>query len=384
MPGARRALGEMLAAARRGAGGGRRPLSVEQVAERAGVGASWIGWLEAGRNIGLSPAVLGWVADALALRGGPRRRAFDLAGIEEVPELPAFIEPLRPTVRRLIEGAGPYPAYAFGRRGDILAANEATEAVYRCHLVPPLRRNMYLFIFAQPEIRKIIANWDDQARRLVAHLRAEIDRAPQDQVLADLRRYLEAESPDFRALWQARLGVPAPIKVFLHPRVGRLVFEVESVAIESEPGIRARFYVPRARDGTRGRVAQLLRLCRLDASNGRRRAHQEVVRLVKDHVNACYARDIPLDELAALAGMDKFRLLRVFSAEVGFPPHAYQLLVRVNHARRLLSAGDNAAKVAVQVGFSDQSHLIRQFRRVEGMTPAAYLRGQRAWPSGRS
>src|SRR5262249_10825525 len=82
----------------------------------------------------------------------------------------------------------------------------------------------------QPEIRKIIANWDDQARRLVAHLRAEIDRAPQDQVLADLRRYLEAESPDFRALWQAKLGVPAPIKVFLHPRVGRLVFEVESGA----------------------------------------------------------------------------------------------------------------------------------------------------------
>src|SRR5262249_3822810 len=88
-------------------------------------------------------------------------------------------------------------------------------------------------------------------------------------------------------------------------------------------------------------------------------------------------RDIPLDELAALAAMDKFRLLRAFSAEVGFPPHAYQLLVRIYHARRLLSAGESAAKVAVQVGFSDQSHLIRQFRRVEGMTPAAYLRGQR-------
>ena len=129
------------------------------------------------------------------------------------------------------------------------------------------------------------------------------------------------------------------------------------------------------RSGSRGggRLAQLLRLYRLDVSTGRRHAHQEVVRLVQDHINGCYARDIPLDELAALAAVDKFRLLRAFSAEVGFPPHAYQLLVRVHHARRLLSAGESAA----QVGFSDQSHLIRQFRRVEGMTPAAYLRGQR-------
>ena len=377
MPGARRALGEMLAAARRGAGG-RRPLSVEQVAERAGVGASWVQWLEAGRNIGLSPVALAWVADALALRGAPRRRVFELAGIEEAPELPAMIEPLRPSVRRLIESAGPYPAYALGRRGDILAANEATEAVYRCHLVPPLRRNTYLFIFTQPEIRKLIVNWDDQARRLVVALRTAIASAPQDQALADLRRHLEAESPDFRALWRAKPAVAAATKVFLHPRVGRLVFDVEGVAIESEPEIRARFYVPRPRDGTRGRFAKLLRLYRLDARNDQRRAHQEAVGKVRDHLNACYARDVPLDELAALAGMDKFRLLRVFSAEVGFPPHAYQLLVRVHHARRLLSAGDSAAQVAVAVGFSDQSHLIRQFRRFEGMTPAAYLRRQRA------
>ena len=186
------------------------------------------------------------------------------------------------------------------------------------------------------------------------------------------------ESPDFRALWRAKPAVAAATKVFLHPRVGRLVFDVEGVAIESEPEIRARFYVPRPRDGTRGRFAKLLRLYRLDARNDQRRAHQEAVGKVRDHLNACYARDVPLDELAALAGMDKFRLLRVFSAEVGFPPHAYQLLVRVHHARRLLSAGDSAAQVAVAVGFSDQSHLIRQFRRFEGMTPAAYLRRQRA------
>ena len=73
VPGARRALGAMLAAARRSARAGRgaRP---GEVAERAGVGESWYRWLEEGRNIGLSPAALGWVADALALRGATRQR----------------------------------------------------------------------------------------------------------------------------------------------------------------------------------------------------------------------------------------------------------------------------------------------------------------------
>jgi AraC-like DNA-binding protein len=363
----------MLAAARRSAGR-RRGLDAADVAERAGVGKIWYHWLEEGRNIGLSPIALGWVADALALRGVARRRLFELAGIEEGDELPAMVEPVRPSVRTLIEASGPYPAYVYGRRGDILAWNDATEAVYRCHLVPPPRRNTYLFIFTQPEVRKLIVNWQDQAYRLVLELRATIAGAPHDPALAKLRRLLEAESPDFRALWRARLVVPPPVKVFLHPRVGRLIFDVESLTLDGDPGMRARFYLPRSRDGTRGRIAQLLALHRRDAGNGRHRALRETVRKVKDHIDACYAREIPLDELAELAGVDKYRLLRAFGSEVGFPPHAYQMLVRVFQARRLLSRGDSAAQVALAVGFTDQSHLIRQFRRVEGMTPAAYLR----------
>jgi AraC-like DNA-binding protein len=51
----------------------------------------------------------------------------------------------------------------------------------------------------------------------------------------------------------------------------------------------------------------------------------------------------------------------------------YQALVRVFHARQLLGAGHGAAQVALAVRFTDQSHLIRQFRRVEGMIPAAFV-----------
>jgi AraC-like DNA-binding protein len=89
-------------------------------------------------------------------------------------------------------------------------------------------------------------------------------------------------------------------------------------------------------------------------------------------------RNVGLDELAAVAGVGRFSLLRWFVAEVGVPPHAYQLLSRVDRARRLLALGQPAAAVAAAVGFGDQSHLIRQFRRIEGITPAEYVRRTRA------
>src|SRR5262249_56023334 len=122
------------------------------------------------------------------------------------------------------------------------------------------------------------------------------------------------EGTAWRARGGGKPGAPPPVKVFLHPRVGRLVFDVESLSIEGEPRTRGRFYLPRSRDGTRGRLAQLLDLHRRDSRNGRQRVLRETVRKVKEHIDRAYARAIPLDELAALADMDKFRLLRAFSS----------------------------------------------------------------------
>lgn len=81
-----------------------------------------------------------------------------------------------------------------------------------------------------------------------------------------------------------------------------------------------------------------------------------------------------LDELAALAGTSRFALLRAFRARYGLPPHAYLNQLRVRRARALLDDGVPAATVAVAVGFTDQSHLSRHFRRLVGVTPGRYQR----------
>jgi AraC-like DNA-binding protein len=81
-----------------------------------------------------------------------------------------------------------------------------------------------------------------------------------------------------------------------------------------------------------------------------------------------------LGELADLVGTSRFALLRAFRARYGLPPHAYLNQLRVRHARVLLDEGVPAAAVAVAVGFADQSHLSRHFRRLVGLTPGRYQR----------
>jgi AraC-like DNA-binding protein len=85
-------------------------------------------------------------------------------------------------------------------------------------------------------------------------------------------------------------------------------------------------------------------------------------------------RNISLDELATVAGIGKFRLIRLFRERTGLPPHALQIAHRVRHARRLLEAGETIAATAAATGFADQSHLHRHFRRSLGVTPAEYQR----------
>jgi AraC-like DNA-binding protein len=81
-----------------------------------------------------------------------------------------------------------------------------------------------------------------------------------------------------------------------------------------------------------------------------------------------------LAELAAEVGTGQFSLLRAFRARHGLPPHAYLNQLRVRRACALLDLGTPVARAAVEVGFTDQSHLARHFRRIVGVAPGQYRR----------
>ncbi|MGW3728861.1 AraC family transcriptional regulator [Streptomyces sp. F001] len=79
-----------------------------------------------------------------------------------------------------------------------------------------------------------------------------------------------------------------------------------------------------------------------------------------------------LTDLAAELGLSRYQLLRAFRTTMGIPPYAWLAQYRVHRARRLLESGLRPAEVAGLVGFADQAHLTRWFRRVLAVTPAAY------------
>jgi AraC-like DNA-binding protein len=84
--------------------------------------------------------------------------------------------------------------------------------------------------------------------------------------------------------------------------------------------------------------------------------------------------NIDLETLAKRAGLSRFEALRAFKKRYGLPPHAYQLCLRIERARRLLVQGVPAADVALRCGFADQSHFNRHFKRLNGITPMQYAR----------
>lgn len=94
----------------------------------------------------------------------------------------------------------------------------------------------------------------------------------------------------------------------------------------------------------------------------------------RDYLHAHMEQDLGLDELAWASGVDRFRLSRAFKAAFGIAPHAYLVQLRLARARQLPASGQPPARVAMTLGFADQSHMGRWFRRAYGLTPAHYRR----------
>ncbi len=92
----------------------------------------------------------------------------------------------------------------------------------------------------------------------------------------------------------------------------------------------------------------------------------------RDVLDADLTGPVTLAGLSGAVGASPTHLVRTFTRQFGLPPHAYVVARRVEAARRLLLAGLPPADVAATVGFHDQSHLTRQFRRHVGTTPGRF------------
>lgn len=97
---------------------------------------------------------------------------------------------------------------------------------------------------------------------------------------------------------------------------------------------------------------------------------------VTEYIQAHLHREVRLVELAAIANLSPYHFLRLFKQSTGLTPHQYLLQRRIDQAQWLLQhSALSIAAVAVAVGFCDQSHFSRYFKRQVGATPSQVRQG---------
>jgi AraC family transcriptional regulator len=97
------------------------------------------------------------------------------------------------------------------------------------------------------------------------------------------------------------------------------------------------------------------------------------IRLVIDYMHDNVGQDVTLDDLAAVAHVSKYHLVRAFKARTGFPPHAYLQRIRLRRAsNRLLQTNVPVAQIASESGYRSTSQFAAAFRRHYGQSPGRY------------
>jgi AraC-like DNA-binding protein len=126
-----------------------------------------------------------------------------------------------------------------------------------------------------------------------------------------------------------------------------------------------------ARRSISGSAARSIEADGLATGHGVRGAGVERARA---YLYAHPTRPATLGQLAHMAGLSKYHFLRVFAYTFGMSPHALQMRLRLELARRYIEEGRPLVFIAYDTGFADQSHLTRRFKSRFGVTPGRYRR----------
>jgi transcriptional regulator with XRE-family HTH domain len=203
----------------------------EEVAQLAGVSADYYMRLEQGRNPHVSDQVLDAIARALRLTETERAHLYALARPNHrQPASPHA--PVRRSLQAVLDGMGSNPAIIVDYTTTILAANALAQTVFS--IGPGGRgRDRARNFFLEPAARDFFPRWEEDAVSLVAELRVQAAKRPDDPRLTALIGELSIKSAEFRALW-AKHPVKDKThgeKVINHPLAGELVLAYDRMTL---------------------------------------------------------------------------------------------------------------------------------------------------------
>nr|WP_235679961.1 MULTISPECIES: helix-turn-helix domain-containing protein [Cupriavidus] len=243
-----RAHRERLAPADVGLPPGRRRrtpgLRREEVAQLAGLSATWVTWLEQGRPVALSARALASLAAALRLSRAERAYLFELAGRRDPQQAGGEAVPAAVMASvHAIRG----PAYLLDRQWNALTWNAAAAELFIGWLDGDSQeRNLLRAMFVSAPLQALVEDWPHRAGRLVAEFRAHSIRHADDAPMRALIEGLMAESPAFRAAWLSQdvEDREGGRRGFRHPALGALQFEQLTLWPAAAPGLMLVMLLP--------------------------------------------------------------------------------------------------------------------------------------------
>lgn len=105
----------------------------------------------------------------------------------------------------------------------------------------------------------------------------------------------------------------------------------------------------------------------------------EITEEVKKYIEKNFKEKITLDDIAEDLRINKFLFLSEFKKRIKMTPYQYLLITRANHAKELILKNVSLNEVAYECGFSDQSNMIKNFKKVYNYTPSIVQKNIRSF-----
>ena len=218
----------------------------EEVALLAGVSISWYTWLEQGRDIGASAAVLERLSSVLRLDRAEAVHLFALSSRQS--PVAATCDELSDGLVHLVQAIDPVPAYVRNSRLDILAWNPAVADLFVDYGgLEPYERNTLRLLFLYLPYRSLMRDWEQLARGTIRVFRAARAKASDKAPFDRLTEEIGAGSEEFRTWWQEAdvQGFDEGGKRLRHPTHSLLDLTYVALTPEGRPDLSLVTYFPR-------------------------------------------------------------------------------------------------------------------------------------------
>ena len=204
----------------------------EELAARAGIGVTWVAWIEQGREVRASAETLARLADGLGLTRAERAYLFTLAARHDPADpFARTATEAPPAIIALVQGLA-WAAYGLDAAWNVCCGNAAARRLFVGLFDGDDQPNLLRYIFTSPQAHALLPDWETRCQRVLSEFRRDYGRVLGDPRVAGVVTWLRENSAVFRTAWDQHsvLAREGGLRLFQHPQDGPLRFTQHTLA----------------------------------------------------------------------------------------------------------------------------------------------------------